>query len=83
MRAAVFLLAGLQLGLLILFAVSTGASDPAGTAMSQGFVTLGGIVMAVFLAPALILAINRKAPGLALFLAIIPLLLVILGLANL
>ena len=66
MRNAVFILAAVQIALLILYAVGSGMSDPAGNAMSQAFITLGGILMAILLIPALILAINRKALGVAL-----------------
>lgn len=81
MRNTVFVLAALQVALLILFAIGSGASDAAGSAMSQGFITLGGIIMAVFLVPALILAINRKAPGMSVTLALIPFVLILIGLA--
>ncbi len=83
MRNTVFILAAIQVCIFVLFAVNTGGSDAAGNAKSQGFVTLGGIIMAVFLAPALILAITRKALGVALALAILPLLIVLYGFANL
>ena len=82
MRIAVFILAAAQVGLLIVFAIGSGASDAAGNAMSQAFLTLGGIIMGVFLVPALILAINNKAHGVALALAIIPFAIVLIGLAN-
>ena len=82
MRIAVFILAAAQVGLLIAFAIGSGASDAAGNAMSQAFLTLGGIIMGVFLVPALILAINNKAHGVALALAIIPFAIVLIGLAN-
>ena len=81
MRNAVFILAAAQLGLLVLFAVGSGASDAAGNAMSQAFLTLGGIVMGILLVPALILAINRKALGVALGLAALSLLFAVIGLA--
>lgn len=84
MRLAVFILAGLQVALLIAFAAfGTGGSDAAGNAMSAGFVTLGGIVMAVFLVPALILAISGRAGRVALVLAILPLVIVTIGLTQL
>jgi len=82
MRNTVFVLAALQVALLILFAIGSGGSDAAGNAISQGFITLGGIIMAVFLVPALILAINRKAPGASVTLALIPFVLILIGLAN-
>ncbi|NNE80846.1 MAG: hypothetical protein HKN18_11310, partial [Silicimonas sp.] len=65
MRNTVFALAAIQVALLILFAVGSGASDAAGNAMSQAFITLAGIVMGILMVPALILAINRKALGVA------------------
>ncbi len=71
MRLAVFALAAVQIGLLIAMAARGGGSDAA--VMSTGTVTLAGLVMAAFLAPALILAINRKALRLALALSIVSL----------
>ncbi len=83
MRLAVFTLAGLQGALLIAYAAfGTGGSDAAGNAMGAGFVTLGGIVMAVFLVPALILAISGRGGRVALFLAILPLVIVVVGLSQ-
>ena len=82
MRNAVFILATVQFALLLLFALGTGMSDPAGNAMSRAFVTLGGIVMGILLVPALILAINRKALHLALTLAIVSMMIAVIGLAN-
>ena len=82
MRQAVFALAALQILVLIGFAaMGTGGSDPAGNAMSTGYVTLAGIVMAILLAPALILAINRKAENIALGLAVLSLTLIVVGLS--
>ena len=74
MRIAVFVIAALQIALFI-FVALVFAEMGAG-----GFVTLGGIIMAVFLAPALILAINRRALRVALSLTIISLLILLLGL---
>ncbi len=74
MRIAVFVLAALQIALFIFVALSF-AEIGAG-----GFVTLGGIIMAVLLAPALILAINRRALGIALGLIILSWPILLLGL---
>ena len=82
MRIAVFILAGLQVALLILFAVGSGMSDPAGNAMSDAFLTIGGIIMAILLVPALILAINNKAPSVAITLAALSFGIIVFGLAN-
>ena len=74
MRIAVFVLAALEIALFVFLAVSfveIGAS---------GLVTMAGIIMAVLLAPALILAINRRALGLALGLTILSWLILLLGL---
>ena len=76
MRIAVFIIAGVQFAPFLLFAFTqTTGSDPAGNAMAQGFAMIIGMVMGVFLVPALILAVNRKALGIALGLSIVPLLL--------
>ncbi|MDA8586400.1 hypothetical protein N9L47_09045 [Rhodobacteraceae bacterium] len=74
MRLAVFLLAAIQGVLFVLYALGRPATDPDGATIPQGAVTLAGMVIAIFLVPALILAINRKAPRLSLTLALIPLL---------
>lgn len=84
MRTAVFLIAGLQIFLFVYLSITaTGGSDAAGNAMSQGFLALGGIVMAILLVPALILAIVRRAEGFALALAILSLVVVFGGLSIL
>ena len=82
MRNGVFILAGVQLTLLGFYAVGMGMSDPAGNAMSQGFITLGGIVMAILLVPALILAINNKGLTVATTLAVISMAIIGIGLAS-
>ena len=82
MRNTVFALAGVQVALLILFAVGTGASDAAGNAMSQAFVTLAGILMGILMVPALILALNRKALGVAVGLAVLSGIVMVAGLAS-
>ncbi len=83
MRMAVFVLAGLQVALLVALAVTSGGSDAAGNAMAGAFVTLGGIIMGILLVPALILAINRKSESVALTLTIISLVVMIIGLSSL
>lgn len=70
MRRAVFAIAVLNLiWFLVLVFDPPSFPDVAG----QGWVTLIGIILAVFHIPALILAINRKAEWLALVLVLIPL----------
>lgn len=77
MKYAVFLLAGAQIAFLVIYAVSVvGSSDAMGNAIIEGFLTLAGIVMAIFLIPALILAINQKALKLAVFLSLVPIALI-------
>lgn len=73
MRSAIFLLAALQIGLFMLYALGRPLTDPDGTIIPQGAVTLVGMGLAICLAPALILAINRKALKVALVLTLIPL----------
>ena len=63
----------MQVVMFVLYALGRPATDPDGTVIPQGAVTLAGMGMAVFLVPALILAINRKAPRLSLALAVVPL----------
>ena len=82
MRNVVFILAAAQVALLVLYAIGSSMSDPAGNAMSQAFITLGGIIMGILLVPALILAINRKALPLALTLAVVSLAIATIGLAS-
>lgn len=82
MRMGVFILAAIQVALLVLHAIGSGASDAAGNAMSQGFITLAGILMAILMVPALILASNNRALNVAMTLAVISLLIVTVGLAN-
>ena len=73
MRWAVFVLAALQVVMFTLYALGRSATDPDGAVIPQGAVTLAGMGMAIFLVPALILAINRKTLRVALTLALIPL----------
>ena len=72
MRNAVFALAAIQIGAFVLLMAGSGGSDAMGNAMSRAFVSIFGIVLAIFLIPALILAINRKALGVALALTVLP-----------
>ncbi|MCV6592835.1 MAG: hypothetical protein OIF48_07795 [Silicimonas sp.] len=72
MRLAVFLLAALQLGFLVLFATGSGELDPADYATDRSYITVIGIAMGVLLTPALILAANRKSLGIALCLVLLP-----------
>ncbi len=82
MRNTVFILAAAQVALLVLYSVGSGMSDPAGNAMSQAFLTIAGIIMAILMIPALILAINRKALNVALSLAVLSMMIAVIGLAN-
>ena len=82
MRRGVFILAGIQVALLIFYAIGSGMSDAAGNAMSQAFITLAGILMAILMVPALILASNNKALNVAMTLSVISLLIVTIGLAS-
>ena len=82
MKKPVYIIAGAQVALLILFLVGSNASDPAGNAMAQGFIGIAGVCMALFLIPAILLASSGKRPTLSLILAIIPGILLVFGLAN-
>ena len=77
MRILIFLLAGLQVAGFVYIALGSDTGLD-----GTGLITLGGLVLAICLAPALILAINRKALGLALGLTCIPLVLAVVGVGN-
>ena len=73
MRTVIFILVGAQIAFFVVAMLGIGGSDPMGNAMMEGFVTIAGMIMAIFLVPATILAISRKFLGAALALAIVPL----------
>jgi hypothetical protein len=77
MRLLIFLLAGLQIAGFAYIALSSDIGLE-----GTGLITLAGFVLAVCLAPALILAINRKALLLALGLTCIPLVLSVVGVGG-
>lgn len=69
MRYLVYLLAAAQTSLFILFAAHSGEMpDTAG----NGWTTAFGIILALFLVPALALAVSGKAPWLSLALTLGP-----------
>ena len=73
MRMAVYVIAAIEIAVFVLLALTgSGGSDPAGNAMSGGFVTIGGMAMALFLIPALILAMVGRALWIALLLLLTP-----------
>ena len=63
MRQAIIALCGVQLlgFLFILYSAFPLTSDAAGNGMTMGFLTIGGVVMAIFVVPALILAFTNRA----------------------
>ena len=77
MRSLIFVLATLEIVGFACIALSMESAQD-----GTGLVTLGGLVLALCLAPALILAINRKALGVALALACIPLVLAVVGIGS-
>jgi len=82
MRTAVFALAALQLVLFVALAfTATGGSDPAGNAMSAGFLGIAGMFMAILMTPALILAFVNRGLVVALILSIVSLVGAVFGLA--
>ena len=82
MRTAVFALAALQMLMFITLSfTATGGSDPAGNAMSAGFLGIAGMFMAILLVPALILAFVNRGLTIALILAIVSLVGAVFGLA--
>lgn len=85
MRPAVILLAVMQLGFLVLMALDTMTStgmDAAGRGMAMGFITVYGMVLAVFLVPALILAIVGRGLRIALGLVLAPIVLAVLAVLS-
>lgn len=72
MRLAIFILAALQLGFLVLFASGLSSFGPADYATDRSYLPIIGIAMGILLTPALILAINRKSLGTALGLTLVP-----------
>ena len=79
MRYAVYTVAALNLAWYIAFALNPPSfPDAAG----NGWVTLIGMILAVFHIPALILAVTRRVEWLALILVLIPLIFVAYGMLN-
>lgn len=81
MRIATFTLAIGQIAFLALLMITSGGSDAAGNAMSSAFIDLAVLFTALFLVPAVVLASIKKAPRLALGLAIASAFLLAFGLA--
>lgn len=84
MRRAVF---AISLAYAILFAWSwistaTGTMDAAGRGMALGFLMIGIIATAIFVVPALVLAIRNKALNWALGLSLTPAILLLLVSLN-
>ncbi|PWR23545.1 hypothetical protein [Zavarzinia compransoris] len=76
MRAAAFIIAGLQ-GAIFLLMLATALftrTDAAGDGMAQGFAVISGLVLLVSGVPALVLAVLGRALGFALFWGLLPLL---------
>jgi hypothetical protein len=72
MRTAVLILAGFQ-AVLLLAAVSSllfGGADPAGQALGEAYTTLATIAVAVFVVPAIVLALKNRLLPLALALSL-------------
>lgn len=84
MRRTIFLLALAYAALYGWTWVSTmnGGGDAAGRGMALGFISIGATATAVFVIPALILAILDKAPKWALGLALTPAVLLVIVMAT-
>jgi hypothetical protein len=74
MRLVILAFCGIQIVLasIILVEAYTISSDPAGAAMAQGMATIGALIAAIFLVPALIMALSNIALKVALVLSLIP-----------
>ena len=83
MKMAVYIMAVAQVLLLVLMFVGTSMSDPAGNAMASGFLGLGGILLIMFLLPAVFLARMGKALPLAVGMTVVPLILLVLVASSL
>ena len=75
MKRAVQILVAVQvIGFAIIaFGSAGGGSDAAGRAMTEAFLLLGGLVLLVFLLPALLMAPHPRTEKFALVLALVPL----------
>ena len=82
MRVAVFVVTAVQVLIVVGFAISLSGVSDAGQSLVAGQVTLIGIIMAVLMVPALILAIVGRGVGMALTLSLIALLVLIIGLGQ-
>ena len=74
MRNAVFLIAGAQAVLLLLMALwpDPPGIDAAGRGMAMGYLMVFAVVAALFLVPAVILALTNRALKVALLLSLVP-----------
>ena len=78
MKMTIYVLAVAQVLLFLLMMLGTGMPDPAGNAMAGGILGLGGILLVMFLLPAVLLARAEKALPLAFGLTVIPLILLVM-----
>lgn len=84
MRKAILFIVGAQVALLILMAVwpEPSGMDAAGRGMAMGFLMIFAAVAALFLVPAMVLALKDKALNLALVLALFPPVLALMAMAG-
>ncbi len=84
MRKAIYIIAAAQAVFLILMMVwpDPPGIDAAGRGMAMGFLMIFCVITALFLIPALILALNNKALTLALILSLAPPVLAFIGMAG-
>lgn len=75
MKLAIYILCAVEGLVFLAFAgLGTGQSDAAGNAMSAGFAAIGGMLLAMFLMPAALLARANRALPFALGLTCVPIL---------
>jgi hypothetical protein len=74
------ILEGIVLLAVVLLAIAS-ESDPAGDAMAAGFGTLAALAIAIFVLPALLAVRKNRYLRLALGLVLVPVVLVLLGIA--
>ncbi len=84
MRKAILILIAAQVAVLTLmtFWPDPPGMDAAGRGMAMGFLMIFWAITALFLIPALILALNNKALNVALILALTPPALALIGMAG-
>lgn len=75
------ILEGIVLLAVVLLAIIS-ESDPAGDAMAAGFGTLAGLVLAIFVLPALLAVRKNRYLRLALGLVLVPIVLVLVGVGG-